>query len=346
MENLDIVVLRTLQAWRQSGQRALLTTVVRTWGSSPRPVGSIMALCETGAVVGSVSGGCIEDDLIAQYSKVNVITDSPPQLLKYGISADEAHRFGLPCGGTLELLLEFNPDAQALGELIRALEQGRLMQRCTDLHTGAVTLAQSDAPLALQIDEHQLVNSFGPEYRMLLIGAGQMTEYLATMALFNGFAVTVCDPREEYRGAWSVAGVIVKSDMPDDLVKAFKPDRRSCVIALTHDPKLDDLALLEALETQAFYIGAIGSRRNNQLRQLRMIEHFAQTPESLARLRGPIGIYIGSKTPAEIAVSIMAEVLAVKNGVSLPRDMNVAHAKNAQAGLEVDPSAPVCFTGR
>ena len=120
------------------------------------------------------------------------------------------------------------------------------------------------------------------------------------------------------------------SEMPDDVVRAFAPDRRSCVIALTHDPKLDDLALLEALESDAFYIGAIGSRRNNTARHERMKEHFEQTDASLARLRGPIGIYIGSKTPAEIAVSIMAEVLAVKNAVPLPRDMDVAHAKNSQ----------------
>ncbi len=346
MENLDIVVLRTLKAWREAGQRAMLTTVVRTWGSSPRPVGSIMALCETGAVVGSVSGGCIEDDLIAQYSKANAILDGAPIQLKYGISADEAHRFGLPCGGTLELLLEFNPDPTSLAELIAMLERGQLTQRCTDLNSGVVSLKASDAPSELHIDAHQLINTFGPEYRMLLIGAGQMTEYLATMALFNGFAVTVCDPREEYRGAWSVAGVTVKHDMPDDLVISFKADRRSCVIALTHDPKLDDLALLAALETDAFYIGAIGSRRNNLLRQQRMMEHFEQTEDSLARLRGPIGIYIGSKTPAEIAVSIMAEVLAVKNGVPLPRDMDVAHAKNTHEGPPIDPSAPVCFTGR
>ena len=346
MENLDIVVLRTLKTWREAGQRALLTTVVRTWGSSPRPVGSIMALCETGAVVGSVSGGCIEDDLIAQYSKVNAILDSAPVQLKYGISADEAHRFGLPCGGTLELLLEFNPSAESLTQLIDYLEKGQLTQRATHLKTGVVTLTATNAPSELQIDETQLINTFGPEYRMLLIGAGQMTEYLATMALFNGFAVTVCDPREEYRGAWSVAGVSVKHAMPDDLVLSFKPDRRSCVIALTHDPKLDDLALLAALDTEAFYIGAIGSRRNNVLRQQRMIEHFDQTETSLARLRGPIGIYIGSKTPAEIAVSIMAEVLAVKNGVPLPRDMDVAHAKNSHEGPAIDPSAPVCFTGR
>jgi len=171
-----------------------------------------------------------------------------------------------------------------------------------------------------------------------------MSEYLASMALFNGFAVTVCDPREEYRGAWSLVGLSVKHEMPDDLVLSFKPDSRSCVIALTHDPKLDDLALLAALETDAFYIGAIGSRRNNFLRRHRMIEHFDQSEASLARLRGPIGIYIGSKTPAEIAVSVMAEVLAVKNGVPLPRDMSVEHVKNAQQN-PADPSAPLCFTG-
>ena len=159
MENLDIVVLRTLKAWREAGQRAMLTTVVRTWGSSPRPVGSIMALCETGAVVGSVSGGCIEDDLIAQYSKANAITDSAPVRLKYGISADEAHRFGLPCGGTLELLLEFNPDAASLTQLIAMLEKGQLTQRATHLQTGEVTLTASDAPSELQMDEHQLINT-------------------------------------------------------------------------------------------------------------------------------------------------------------------------------------------
>lgn len=348
MENLDILVLRTLRDWRQAGQRALLATVVRTWGSSPRPVGSIMALCESGAVVGSVSGGCIEDDLIYQYTHGDMdrLLQGPPVSVKYGISADEAHRFGLPCGGTLELLLEFNPDASALQQLIAQLEQGQLMLRSTNLASGQISLTPSDTPSELSLNDIELVNTFGPAYRMLLIGAGQMTEYLATMALFNGFAVTVCDPREEYRGTWSVAGVSLSSEMPDDLVQTFKPDRRSCVIALTHDPKLDDLALLEALNTEAFYIGAIGSRRNNLARHQRMIEHFEQTDASLARLRGPIGIYIGSKTPAEIAVSIMAEVLAVKNGVPLPRDMDVAHAKNTQQLPPNEPDAPSCFIAR
>jgi xanthine dehydrogenase accessory factor len=357
MENLDVMVLRTLQGWRAAGRRALLATVVRTWGSSPRPVGSIMALCEDGSVVGSVSGGCIEDDLIDRHTRAyaqgaptaNAVGDKdhsipsgPPTFVKYGVTADEAHRFGLPCGGTLELLLEYDPAPDSLAILITALEAGRLMQRSVRLVDGAVTLTPAAAPTELVVDAERLTNTFGPEYRMLLIGAGQLAEYLATMALFNGFAVTVCDPREEYRGSWNVPAATVVSDMPDDVVLAFKPDRRSCVVALTHDPKLDDLALLEALNTDAFYVGGIGSRRNNEARRARMIEHFDQTEESLARLRGPIGIYIGSKTPPEIAVSVMAEILAVKNGVTLPRDMEVAQAKNDRELAHNDPGALVC----
>jgi xanthine dehydrogenase accessory factor len=304
-------------------------------------------------VVGSVSGGCIEDDLIYQFTQAysqaysgadvrKAIPSGPPGFIKYGITADEAHRFGLPCGGTLELLLEYDPDAKALSELVAALSTGQLMQRCVNLNDGAVTLSTSTSPAELVLTQSELINTFGPEYRMLLIGAGQLTEYLATMAKFSGFAVTVCDPREEYRSAWSVPGVSVESDMPDDVVTAFKPDRRSCVIALTHDPKLDDLALLEALTTDAFYVGAIGSRRNNEARHQRMAEHFSVGEKDLARLRGPIGIYIGSKTPPEIAVSVMAEVLAVKNGVTLPREMEVALAKNERAVPENDVSDGVC----
>ena len=334
MENIDVTVLRALRDWRAAGRQALLVTVVRTWGSSPRPVGSIMALCENGAVVGSVSGGCIEDDLIARYARQGAADALPhsgaPGFAKYGITADEAHRFGLPCGGTLELLFEFDPDPASLAELVRALDSGRLMRRQVRLGDGQVTLTPADAPAELSLDDTQLTNTFGPEYRMLIIGAGQMSEYLATMAQFCGFAVTVCDPREEYRGGWSVPGVQLATDMPDDVVTAFKPDKRSCVIALTHDPKLDDLALLEALGSEAFYIGALGSRRNNTARRQRLIEHFDQTEASLAKLRGPVGIFIGSKTPPEIAVSVMAEVLAVKNGVALPRDMDVAHVKDQQ----------------
>jgi len=330
MENLDLIVLRALLDWRSAGKKALLATVVRTWGSSHRPVGSIMALCEDGSVVGSVSGGCIEDDLIRNFSGLKdfpLDQQSTPQFLKYGVTADEAHRFGLPCGGTLEILLEFNVAIEPLTQLISELSNGKLITRHTDLKTGVVTLKVVGKPEALLINDTQLSNTFGPEYRMLIIGAGQLSEYLATMALFNGFSVTVCDPREEYRGNWKVAGVTLSSQMPDDLVQEMKLDSRSCVVALTHDPKLDDLALLDALQTKAFYVGAIGSRRNSEARRQRMIEHFGHTEESIAKLKGPVGIYIGSKTPPEVAVSVMAEILAVKNGITLPQSAQVSYAK-------------------
>ncbi|HEY2255278.1 MAG TPA: XdhC family protein, partial [Variovorax sp.] len=195
MENLDVTVLRSLRDWRLAGRRALLATVVRTWGSSPRPVGSIMALGEDGSVVGSVSGGCIEDDMVARYSRVSgdgVMPSGAPSLVKYGITADEAHRFGLPCGGTLELLLEYDPEPASLQTLVAALEKGQLMQRGVKLADGAVSVSEAAAPSELAIDDAELVNTFGPEYRMLLIGAGQLAEYLATMAKFSGFAVTLC----------------------------------------------------------------------------------------------------------------------------------------------------------
>jgi len=331
MENLDLTVLRALCEWRSTGRPALLATVVRTWGSSPRPVGSIMALASNGAVVGSVSGGCIEDDLVDRYADAPGAQergDRRPDLVTYGVTADEAHRFGLPCGGTLELLLEFDPDPVALGLLLQALQQGQLMRRAVRLSDGQATLGPARGPEEAGVRDGVLINVFGPAYRMLLIGAGQLAEYLATMALFSGFAVTVCDPREAYRGTWSVPGAEVVSGMPDDVIVGFRADGRTCVAALSHDPKLDDLALLEALRSDAFYIGAIGSRRNNEARHRRMMAHFGVSAAELQRLRGPVGIYIGSKTPPEIAVSIMAEVLAVKNGVALPRETLVAEAKN------------------
>ncbi|MEP6505772.1 MAG: XdhC family protein, partial [Betaproteobacteria bacterium] len=306
MENLDLLVLRDLRDWRRAGQRALLVTVVRAWGSSPRPVGSILALAASGRLTGSVSGGCIEDDLVHRYQETWRAQGSkpqamPPTFLTYGVTADEAHRFGLPCGGTLELLVEHDPDPAELDALLDTLATGRLVRRSVRLADGRATHEETQQPEQLHADGVRVDNTFGPSYRMLLIGAGQLTEYLATMALFSGFEVTVCEPREDVRAGWRVAGATVVGDMPDDAVTAFGPDKRSVVIALSHDPKLDDLALLEALKSEAFYVGAIGSRRNNDARRQRLEEHFDITAQELSRLRGPVGVYIGSKTPPEIA---------------------------------------------
>ncbi|SIT00429.1 XdhC family protein [Achromobacter sp. MFA1 R4] len=319
MESVDVRVLRAARDWLVAGHRLMLATVVKTWGSSPRPLGSMMALREDGRCVGSVSGGCIEDDLVHRYTRAygdGAIPESAPELVRYGVTADEAHRFGLPCGGTLELLLEFAPELEALDALVHRLESGQLVQRTVDCATGAVTLSAASAPESLHFDGATLSSTLGPQYRLLLIGAGSLAEYVATMALFNDFAVTVCDPRIEHRGAWSVDGVAFTTEMPDDAVRALRPDSRTCIVALSHDPKLDDMALLEALHSPAFYVGAIGSRRNAASRRQRFIEHFDETEASLSRLHSPVGLYIGSKTPAEIAVSVMAQLLAVKNGVN------------------------------
>ena len=353
MENLDLAVLRALQRWRAQGLRAMLVTVVRTWGSSPRPVGSIMALSENGAVCGSVSGGCIEDDLIAHYTRACRSSEGQgaegairagglPMSLRYGVTADEAHRFGLPCGGTMELVLEFDPDPHGLAQLVARLEAGELVCRTTDLQTGQVSLQGQTAPSPLRLEGQAMANTFGPEYRMLIIGAGQLSAYLATMAVFSGFAVTVCDPREEYTASWSVPQARLVRDMPDDAVRSLRPDGRSCIVAVTHDPKLDDLALLEALQSQAFYVGAIGSRKNHAARRERMIAHFDMPPQQMDRLRGPIGLYIGSKTPSEIAVSIMAEILAVKNGVALPPGSQVGQAKQALGSASAATAVSAC----
>lgn len=333
MESIDLMVLRTARDWLAAGEQVLLATVARTWGSSPRPVGSMMALREDGRVIGSVSGGCIEDDLVHRYTRAyggSGVSDGLPQVVCYGVSADEAHRFGLPCGGTLELVLEFNPCHRALGLLLERLDAGGLARRSLDLASGTATLEHTSTPEQFSFDGARMVSTLGPGYRMLLIGAGALAEYVATMAQFNGFKVTVCDPRPEHMAGWSVAGVEQVVGMPDDVVRAYVPDLRTCILALSHDPKLDDLALLEALHGPAFYIGAIGSRRNSQQRRERLIEHFGETEASLKRLHGPIGIYIGSKTPAEIAVSVMAEILACKNNVELPGELSVTEAKRAQ----------------
>ena len=319
MEPLDAQVLRQSLQWQAQGQRVLLVTVARTWGSSPRPPGSLMALREDGLTVGSVSGGCVEDDLVHRLRQGDIGLDAAtdrPRLVRYGVTTEQAHRFGLPCGGTLELMLEPLSAHSRLAETLAALEQRQTLQRTLDLRSGAVTLAPGGHDAAPHwADEHHFVSQLGPQARLLLIGAGDLSRYLAGMARGMGFDVTVCDPRPE-QAQWAEPGIGFSREMPDDLVQRLRPDRRTAVVAVSHDPKLDDLALIDALQTEAFYVGAIGSRRNSATRRQRLREHFGLSEAQLDRLRGPAGLPIGSKTPAEIALSILAEVVATKNGVA------------------------------
>src|SRR5881227_801524 len=325
MDSVDLEVLRKSASWIQAGSRVLLVTVVKTWGSSPRPPGAMLAVRQDGIVVGSVSGGCIEDDIVERSRREGPYV-SHPQVVTYGVSADEARRFGLPCGGTIQLVLEPLSRESGIRALLREVEAGHLVTRRLDLASGFATLHPAQAVDGLAFDGETLTTIHGPRYRMLVIGASQLSKYLAQIAVGLDYQVTICDPREEYTETWDIPGVKLVRTMPDDTVKAMNLDERCAVVALTHDPKLDDLALMEALKSPAFYVGALGSRANNAKRRERLRE-FDLSGEEIARLHGPIGLYIGSRTPPEIAISILAEITAIKNGVGQDDILPVAVAK-------------------
>lgn len=323
MESLDLRVLSDALAWRTAGHAVTLVTVVQTWGSAPRPPGALLAVRDDGVVSGSVSGGCVEDDLIARTKTslapggVSTPALAKPALIAYGVTKEEATRFGLPCGGTLRLVQEPLLDTAWITELLARTAAHELVARNLTLATGAVVLADAVRGQPLQFDGTTLTTVFGPQWRLLLIGAGQLSQAVAQIALMLDFEVLVCDPREEYAAMLvaGVKGIRRVEGMPDDVVRELLPDAHTAIVALTHDPKLDDMALLEALKSSAFYVGALGSRRNQEVRKQRLAEHFDLSAEELSRLHGPVGLALGAKTPAEIAVSIVAEIVQVKNAV-------------------------------
>jgi xanthine dehydrogenase accessory factor len=234
-------------------------------------------------------------------------------MIAYGISKEEAARFGLPCGGTLRLLQEPLTGTGWVEQLLQRTAAHELVARTLTLATGEVTLARGSREQAMSFDGLKLTTLFGPRWRLLLVGAGQLSQAVARIAQLIDFEVLVCDPREEYALTLDVPGAVRVPGMPDDAVRDLQPDSHTAVVALTHDPKLDDMALLEALRSQAFYVGALGSSRNQAKRKERLAEHFEMTEAELARLHGPVGLRIGAKTPAEIAVSIVAQIVECKN---------------------------------
>lgn len=316
MDSVDLQVLKSARDWVNAGRRVVMATVIRTWGSAPRPIGALTAIRDDGMVVGSVSGGCIEDDMILQVRSGELVKDKPATT-KYGVSAEEAKRFGLPCGGTLELVLEPLTKESGIDELLARVERHELVMRRLDMKSGRATIAPAKSTDLLAFDGVTLATVHGPRWRLLIIGAGQLSTFLAQMAQGLDYQVTICDPREEYAEGWNVAGVELKRGMPDDVVTEMNPDSHSAVVTLTHDPKLDDMALLEALKSPAFYVGAIGSRKNNDARRKRLAD-FDLSQEEIARLHGPVGLKLGAKTPPEIAIAILAEMTAIRNGVKVP----------------------------
>lgn len=312
INSTDAEVLGITLSWLKQGQRVALVTVVETWGSAPRPVGSLLAVCEDGRFNGSVSGGCIEEHLVARFDR-----DFPelPYVTAYGVSADEARNFGLPCGGNLRLVVEPIRDASGIAKVVAEIGHRRRASRTLDLNSGEATVAAADSKAEFSFDGKLLVNVHGPRWRLILVGAGHLARYLAQMGQMLDFSVLVSDPRPEYRAQWDVAGAKLLDGMPDDAIRELGVDAYTAIVTTAHEPKVDDMALLEALKSDAFYIGALGSKRTNASRRVRLAM-FDLTPQQIARLHAPAGIPIGSHTPPEIAVSMIAEVIAARNGAT------------------------------
>lgn len=302
-------VYRALQ-WLRQGYRVHMFTVVETWGSAPRLPGAVLFLRQDGHLVGSVSGGCVEDDLIDQVKRG--VLPEMPLMMEYGVNQDEAQRFGIPCGGRLRLLAEPILDLDMMQTLYQSLLQRKLCKRSVNIRTGQVKLREVLPEGQAHVHGDWFHSYFGPQWRLLIIGANQLGAMLASMAQMLEFHVLVCDPREEMREEWQVPGIEWCHGMPDDVVLAMAPDMHTAIVAVTHDPKLDDMALLEALKSNAFYVGALGAQKNQEKRKQRL-RLFELSDDDIDRLHGPVGLPIGSRTPAEIAVAILAELVQVRS---------------------------------
>ncbi len=314
-------IISRVAAWLEEGRPVWLCTILKTWGSSPRPVGAMMACDDGGRQIGSISGGCIEEDFLRQLRDGRLkarfeARGGGPLPVEYGATAEEQARLKLPCGGRLQVLLErlepSGANRAAFARLAGDLDAHRRASRVVDLATGRVSADARRGGEAVAVDGGEVVHSLSPAYRLLLLGAGDVAKYVAELALGLEYDVTLCDPRPGYLDDWHVEGVETTSALPDDVVRERFGDPYSGVVALAHDPRVDDMALMQALKTSAFYVGAMGSERTSLARRARLPE-LGLSEGEIGALRAPIGLRIGSKTPAEIAISIMAEITAVRH---------------------------------
>ncbi len=322
MQSSQQQIITHVAEWLESDRPVWLCTILKTWGSSPRPIGAMMACTLDGELVGSISGGCIEEDFLEQLRDGSLKAQydeegGKPFVVKYGVTAEEQARLKLPCGGQLHVLLEFIESSSitiaVFNRLQQDLENHTRVSRKVDLSSGAIEATDQCNEDAVIIDGNTMLHSLSPMYRLLLLGAGDVAKYVAEMALALEYDVTLCDPRPNYLDNWHVEGVEKTSRLPDDVVRERFSNPFSGIIALAHDPRVDDMALMEALKTDAFYVGAMGSERTSAARRERLPE-LGLTKDEIDILHAPIGFQIESKTPAEIAISIMAEVTAKRHG--------------------------------
>ncbi|MEL6570277.1 MAG: XdhC/CoxI family protein [Pseudomonadota bacterium] len=318
----DTPLLSLALDWHRAGRRVAVAFVVETWGSAPRRAGSMLVIDSDGAMEGSVSGGCVEGAVIVE--AIDAITDGQPRLLDYGVSDDEAFAVGLACGGKIKVLVDPVGAAMPLAlleSLVAAVEAKTPLAYVADLQNGARQIATAEAyPSRFRADRSGVEEDSGtfvaiqnPPLRMIIVGAVHIAQHLVPMARACGYAPVVIDPRGAFGSEARFPGVDIRDDWPDEALAALAPDARTAVVTLTHDPKLDDPAIMSALNGPAFYLGCLGSTRTHAKRVDRLIAAGFSTAE-IDRIHAPVGLNIGGKSPAEIAVSIIAQVTATLRG--------------------------------
>lgn len=312
MRKFDTEVLQFALDNCRNQQFPWLCTIVASVGSSPRPVGAMLAYIPQGRQVGSVSGGCVEEDLLQRITAEEFSTGAP-HIIEYGVNAEQNERLGLPCGGRLTLLLQrlSQTDVSWLEPLLSHINNRHCMEREVDITSGTTQLRAVDHFTTLNFDQTTLRQCFGPRLRLLLVGSGQLGESVAELALAMDYEVLVTDPRQQALDQWRGPAVTLLQGMPDDVVRKQAADRYSAIITLTHDPRIDDMALMEALSSEAWYVGALGSRRTTEKRKKRLQQLDIST-DDINSLHAPVGLDIGSKTPIEIAVAIMAQLTQLR----------------------------------
>ena len=301
----DDRILEIARAWHAAGHRAAIATVVATWGSAPRRVGSHLVVREDGIFEGSVSGGCVEGDVVSEATAV--IDDGGSKLLEYGVADARAWEVGLACGGQITILVQalvpghFAP--ALLDQLAAARTSGETITLATDLADGRTTVAATGP----------FVRVYPPPLRLAIIGAVHIAQSLIPMTQLLGYDVLVIDPRGMFATSARFENVSLDDGWPDESLARWRPNAASAIVALTHDPKLDDPGLAAALGSPAFYIAALGSRKNHAAR-LERLAALGFDRATLARVHGPAGLAIGAASPAEIALSIAAQMTAAWRG--------------------------------
>lgn len=316
----NLHVIKSVLDWLNQGEQVWLCSITKTWGSSPMPAGTLMAYCSGHGVVGSLSGGCIEEDLLQKMNAGLLLADanakSYPVELIYGSSEQQQRRFLLPCGGQLHLLIEYlEPQMSVIrhfNELSNTLVQRKRVARRVSVNDGHLSIFSKNIKRGIRRitknSQEIIEHAMGPAYQMLLIGASEVARCVAELAQPLGFKVTVWDHRQEFVRNWKVDNVEIFTGSPEKLINQSFTDQNTAIIALAHDPRVDDFALVDALATNAFYIGAIGSTKTCHDRDQRLRDYLTD-PAQLDKLLSPVGLDIGSKTPYEIAISILAEVV-------------------------------------